>query len=145
MVDNVLWPIDMEVIKTIPFSIWDREDSMIWYYKKNGSYTVRSEYNLLLREVIKQIGPNNLSLSLSLSLSLNGENSFGTLTSLLRFESSFGELSTRPNHLGLISSIVRSPSTAGVFFVAKWNRAPMSYFLVQLRSQCGRKLGCGIL
>ncbi|PON81778.1 LOW QUALITY PROTEIN: hypothetical protein TorRG33x02_223890 [Trema orientale] len=63
MVYNVLWPINMEVVKTIPLSIRDREDKMIWHYKENGSYTVRSGYNLLLRKFINKIDPSCFSLS----------------------------------------------------------------------------------
>ncbi|PON48113.1 hypothetical protein TorRG33x02_321240 [Trema orientale] len=103
MVDNVLWPIDVKVVKTIPLSIQDREDSIIWHYEENGFYTVRSG------------------------------NSFGSLIALLRCESSSGELFTRPYHLSLISSVARSPSTPETrYYMEGLPRISLWWFLSQI-------------
>lgn len=56
--ENFLSP-DAELIFTIPISPFSHEDSWLWHYSKNGSYSVKSGYNLAVSTV--EDGPSSSS------------------------------------------------------------------------------------
>lgn len=44
--------VEVEEIKGIVVPIFDEEDTWCWHYSKDGRYTVRSAYRMLLKEEI---------------------------------------------------------------------------------------------
>ncbi|PON34548.1 hypothetical protein PanWU01x14_343340 [Parasponia andersonii] len=47
-----LLQIDDDLIRSIPLSLVEREDDLIWRYDPSGAYTVRSGYKVLLNDRI---------------------------------------------------------------------------------------------
>lgn len=54
---------DIQLIQTIPLSLFNHSDSWLWHYTNNGSYSVRSGYNLAAS--MKVSGPSTSSDVLS--------------------------------------------------------------------------------
>ncbi|PON46295.1 hypothetical protein TorRG33x02_326520 [Trema orientale] len=52
MIKNNLLPIDGDLIRSIPLSLVEREDDLIWHYDPSGAYTVKYGYKILLNEQI---------------------------------------------------------------------------------------------
>ena len=53
---ELLLPIDRDLISAIPLSIEPQRDMLIWHHEKNGTYSVRTGYNVLLQDHTAQVG-----------------------------------------------------------------------------------------
>ena len=59
-IDYNFYTWEAEDIKSIPVSIHDEEDLLIWPHTPDGMYSVKSAYQLLARELQQaQVGPSN--------------------------------------------------------------------------------------
>ena len=47
LIDQIFLPNEAELIKSIPLSIRDRDDAVVWSREQNGKFTVRSAYKML--------------------------------------------------------------------------------------------------
>lgn len=48
LLDQLLTVDEVNAILTIPVSMFRREDALVWHYSKNGVYSVRSGYHLVV-------------------------------------------------------------------------------------------------
>ncbi|BFG35644.1 hypothetical protein CerSpe_219180 [Prunus speciosa] len=46
LLSNLLYPPDVDVIRTIPLSFHHRDDALIWHFDKKGQFTVKSAYKV---------------------------------------------------------------------------------------------------
>nr|POF18424.1 putative ribonuclease h protein [Quercus suber] len=49
-IDNLFLPEEAEIIKAIPLSLFDRDDFLLWQYTRDGSYSFKSGYRLLMEQ-----------------------------------------------------------------------------------------------
>lgn len=46
LIKEIFLPIDVEIITSLPLSIMDVEDKLIWDYDRFGKYTTKSRYHV---------------------------------------------------------------------------------------------------
>ena len=49
MLHQFFYEMDIEAIKNIPLSSMNQSDFWAWHYEKNGSFSVRSAYRMLIQ------------------------------------------------------------------------------------------------
>ena len=47
-IDGIFWPVDAEVIRSIPLSIAQTEDMVVGHFDNSGTYSVKLLYKLAL-------------------------------------------------------------------------------------------------
>lgn len=87
MLNNLFSPQDADLIKSIPISIGEREDKLVWHYTKDRIFSVRNAYHLH-REIVNR--NNGTPLRIEERMVLGGQS--GSYMSQMLLRRSFRKL-----------------------------------------------------
>lgn len=59
LIDEIFWPHEAASIKSIPLGSAQNSDKLIWHHTRNGLFTIRSAYDLILTRNLSICGNNN--------------------------------------------------------------------------------------